>query len=344
MVTIRNRMDGGGGALILLFVLLSFVVHALFLWTLSRLNGLFFLARADRPERAVEVEVVPPQKPMVRRLEPPPQSRPIDDEAKVIKLPDDAPGRNARPEKTRLYAQTSRRVDVEELPEPSPIAEPAGEAPAKAESAADEAAESAPTGTKLKPYAAHEGERMNTDDDWTTVAKKEARPEPLPKPAPSRPDLLPDRKKLIAISRKHDLSEGQSVVSPSIKTGKAMKLNTTEFDYVPYSVRSAVRLGDGELKDDQYSLHILNRVRHELYYPPASVQNHEQGTVVVRFYILKDGSVDPDAVSLFKSSGYPMLDDALVTSIRLSSRFNPIPERLKTDSVPVEFTVEYILR
>jgi protein TonB len=49
-----------------------------------------------------------------------------------------------------------------------------------------------------------------------------------------------------------------------------------------------------------------------------------QGTLFIRFDIMKDGSLGE--LEVLKSSGYKILDDEALRSIRASAPFQPLPE------------------
>jgi len=55
-------------------------------------------------------------------------------------------------------------------------------------------------------------------------------------------------------------------------------------------------------------------------YPPESIRRREQGTVVVRYVVLEDGTVGN--VEILRSSGIQRLDDATITFV-MKFRFAP---------------------
>ena len=80
---------------------------------------------------------------------------------------------------------------------------------------------------------------------------------------------------------------------------------TTPNPSTPTDTRQLRKLGK---MDVRHPLHVGSD-----YYPKKSLQNHEQGTCVLSFYIEADGSVP--AAQLLISTGFPRLDTACFESV-----------------------------
>ncbi|MGH8620154.1 MAG: energy transducer TonB, partial [Burkholderiales bacterium] len=80
-------------------------------------------------------------------------------------------------------------------------------------------------------------------------------------------------------------------------------------------------------------------LRNTLAYPTASVRNNEQGTVLVKVLVARDGTVS--RAELEKSSGWPNLDMAAVRSIR-TWRF--VPARRGDEAIEKEYIVPAVFR
>ncbi len=81
--------------------------------------------------------------------------------------------------------------------------------------------------------------------------------------------------------------------------------------------------------------------RTQLAYPKASMRNHEQGTVLLRVHVDREGR--PTAIDLVRSSGHDRLDRAARESVR-GWRFRPVQRNgvavPASGLVPVAFSLE----
>ncbi|MEE9613809.1 MAG: energy transducer TonB, partial [Thermodesulfobacteriota bacterium] len=100
-------------------------------------------------------------------------------------------------------------------------------------------------------------------------------------------------------------------------------------------------LNTSELKYHKYLMNMKRRIEFYWDYPPSAVRNGEQGRLKIDFTIDRDGSVGD--IKVVKSSGYPPLDDAAVTAIRLASPFNPFPENFEIERVSIHGRFVYNL-
>lgn len=71
----------------------------------------------------------------------------------------------------------------------------------------------------------------------------------------------------------------------------------------------------------------------QLVYPPKAEREELEGTVVLKIQVLVDGS--PGDVTIFKSSGFPLLDSAAIKSVK-EARFLPAKNQV---GVPVNSMV-----
>lgn len=70
--------------------------------------------------------------------------------------------------------------------------------------------------------------------------------------------------------------------------------------------------------------------------PPAGV---DRGTTVLRFVIVRDGTVPPASIRIHERSGNTRLDIAAVGAVECAGggRFGPLPDDLPFDELPVQF-------
>lgn len=84
------------------------------------------------------------------------------------------------------------------------------------------------------------------------------------------------------------------------------------------------------------------KIYHEWGYPDAAAKEGWAGRLWVRFVIKKDGALEE--VTLIRSSGYPMLDDAALSAIRLAAPFYSFPKKFGSlERITINASFEYIL-
>ena len=66
-----------------------------------------------------------------------------------------------------------------------------------------------------------------------------------------------------------------------------------------------------------------------------------QGIVDAEFVINKDGSLK--GIKVVRSSGYRILDDAVVDALRLAAPFSPLPTGIAKDKILVSGSFRYVL-
>lgn len=98
----------------------------------------------------------------------------------------------------------------------------------------------------------------------------------------------------------------QQYIDDELELGDRIDINTTEYRYMGYftNMRKAIEL-------------VWN-------YPIDAARKGMQGDVQVEFVISKEGNIS--RVKIVRSSGYKLLDDAIIEALRLASPFSPLPE------------------
>jgi TonB family protein len=132
-----------------------------------------------------------------------------------------------------------------------------------------------------------------------TAKTEEASPQPRILAEPKRPSLFPTDDRVAELSRKYETE------APKGEVGKTLSLNTSELKY------------------QRYLMDMKKRIEFYWEYPSLAARNGWQGNLMINFKINRDGSVSD--ISLERSSGYPMLDDAAMTAVRLAAPFPPFP-------------------
>jgi len=90
-----------------------------------------------------------------------------------------------------------------------------------------------------------------------------------------------------------------------------------------------------------YAADMLRRIKRN-WDVPALAHYGVKGRLVIRFFILKDGTVDAERI--VASSGIPPYDNAAFQAIARSSRFRPLPADLGKDREGVTITFFYNIR
>lgn len=103
----------------------------------------------------------------------------------------------------------------------------------------------------------------------------------------------------------------------------------------------SVTLDTNEFKFISYNRWLKIKVESILKYPELAAVSGIQGTLYIKFNILKDGSLGD--LELLKSSGYKILDDEALRAIQASAPFQPLPEEWHMDRYPIRAAVLFYL-
>ncbi len=112
-------------------------------------------------------------------------------------------------------------------------------------------------------------------------------------------------------------------IDSEIPAGDRIDMNTTSFRFISYftGMRKQIEL--------------------VWIYPRDAIERGLQGEVLLELVIEKDGTVSK--VRVARSSGYPLLDQNMVQTIKLASPFAPIPKGWKKERILVTGAFHYIL-
>lgn len=140
-----------------------------------------------------------------------------------------------------------------------------------------------------------------------------------PKPRNAYEQMLPSSKDLYG-----QVNAGyQEYIDDNVDEGDRIDLNTAEYKYISYftKIRKAINL--------------------VWVYPTEAVRRGMSGEVQVEWTILKDGTVK--RVRIVKSSGYDILDEAIVSALKLASPFPNLPTAWKVERKVIVGSFKYIL-
>ena len=99
--------------------------------------------------------------------------------------------------------------------------------------------------------------------------------------------------------------------------------------------------GRGRQRND-YLSRVARQVAQYRVYPTNAANNHQEGRVVMRVTVARDGRVLD--VRVGTSSGWPAIDAAEVETIRKAAPFPPVPGDMPGDPVILVLPINYTLR
>ena len=86
---------------------------------------------------------------------------------------------------------------------------------------------------------------------------------------------------------------------------------------------------------------MLDQVKRFMRYPRAAIDNNWTGNVTVRLVLGSNGEIA--SLTVQQSSGYKMLDQEALESVRKSKRRSVIPAELLGKEIPYEIPVTFSL-
>ena len=125
-------------------------------------------------------------------------------------------------------------------------------------------------------------------------------------------------------------------------TCKAQVTNTSSCDTIKKQNEEVIHKVVEKMPEFPGGMNALNQfIKENLRYPEEAVKKKIQGTVVVQFAVMKDGSVDKVSVYV---KAHPELDDEAVRVIKLLPKWKPGKINGKEVNsyyiIPVVFTLE----
>jgi len=125
-------------------------------------------------------------------------------------------------------------------------------------------------------------------------------------------------------------------------TCKAQVADTPPYDLMKKQNEEVIYNVVDQMPEFPGGMNALNRcIRENLRYPEEAAKNNIQGTVVVQFAVMKDGSVDKVTVY---AKAHPLLDAEAVRVVKLLPKWNPGKIKGKEVNsyfiIPVAFTLQ----
>jgi len=133
---------------------------------------------------------------------------------------------------------------------------------------------------------------------------------------PSRPNLVLSEGQVTRLTRKYQSS------APTSKS-KTLMLNTSELKY------------------QSYLIEIKHKIEQYWDYPRIAAMRGWEGKLIIDLTIKSDGTLSE--IHLSRSSRYPILDDAAITAIKLSSPFTNFPKDFDIEEIKIHGQFVYTL-
>jgi periplasmic protein TonB len=93
---------------------------------------------------------------------------------------------------------------------------------------------------------------------------------------------------------------------------------------------------------DSYRARLRAHLEQHKEYPRRAMMRRQEGTVLVRFTVHRDGRIDD--VRIVESSGYPLLDEAVRTMLRQAQPAPRFPPEMREDRLELPLPVEFYQR
>ena len=115
----------------------------------------------------------------------------------------------------------------------------------------------------------------------------------------------------------------QDYIDEELEIADSIDLNTTDYRFIGYfsNLRKAFEM--------------------VWRYPSAAARRGLQGSVAVRFTILKSGKLK--YAKVVESSGYAILDDAVIEALELAAPYDPLPDGFDKDKLTITGSFRYVL-
>jgi len=110
----------------------------------------------------------------------------------------------------------------------------------------------------------------------------------------------------------------------------------------PLTPPTDVIIGPSGPSQNDYFVQLARRLAENRYYPQSARDRHQEGRVVVRVVIARNGQLIDARVE--RSSGVPAIDEAELDTVRRSSPFPPLPLHIAGQQATFLIPVNYKLR
>lgn len=313
-----NEEDGTGsstlqrhrGKLILGAIALSVFMHTVSFVQLGRQrdNKGFSITQKQTPVKIKVIPVPPKAKESEKKR--------VADEKKILETPqektqpaDDAKYLGTVDHQAKKETRVSDLIPRDKAKDPGQKGNPAAKTPVEVTEAHEK---------QEKPEASPKQNEIKIKDKSGRLSMDAYKPDR--KPRNNYEALLPTS----LADLPGQISAGfQDYVDDKVVQGDRIDISTSEYRYIGYftNMRKAIEL--------------------VWTYPGEASRRGMQGEVGLEFSIGKDGKTSQ--IRVIKSSGYPVLDRAIVEAIKLASPFSPLPDGFGRARIVVTGSFRYIL-
>lgn len=221
------------------------------------------------------------------------------------------------PDQATVLAQANLRGGGEQTPEtPGATQQPEQQQPAQApEAPPPEMMEMMEIAAVSEPEPFMPGEELLTAEDNPTEqvppqGESRAENKPVPKPRINARSLLTNRRQIAALSAEIKRRESAWAKLPR---RKFISANTREHSYASYMERWRRRV---ETLGNQN-------------YPHQAIKRNLSGTLILTTALNADGTIND--ITLRKSSGHKILDEAALHIVRLGAPYAPFPQEIRRE-------------
>lgn len=191
---------------------------------------------------------------------------------------------------------------------------------------------------KVTADAKKEAEKGEKEKRADTLAPREPGKEDKGGKIPSVKDLTPTLGKMVLAAKERktkgkDVGEGKNVGT----TAKAKERG--EFSEIARGGTVLTPLDNPSIQYISYFASIKRKIELIWQYPFDAVQNGIQGELILDFSIARSGNLKN--IKLVRSSGFAILDDEAIQSIKKAAPFSPIPEQYSIDELNIRANFIY---
>lgn len=156
---------------------------------------------------------------------------------------------------------------------------------------------------------------------------KPAPPPPPPKPQPPRQQAQPPQKSPLTPRQAPQPADNQTAAAPAPS---------------PLRNPADVIIGPSGPSQNDYFTQLARKLASFRYYPQSARDRHQEGRVVVRVVIARNGQLLDARVE--RSSGVPAIDEAELDTVRRAAPYPPLPFNMAGERVTFLIPVNYELR
>jgi TonB family protein len=127
--------------------------------------------------------------------------------------------------------------------------------------------------------------------------------------------------------------------SASFKLPKPAGAPVPRHAETPHQTQHAARFLGPAASRDEYLAYLVSLTRQHINLLPMSLIGTRRGETVVTVQVRDDGALG--RISIYRSSGYPDLDERVEQMVRAVGRFPPVPQWFQGNVMELQLTVRF---